>query len=198
MSLVDLINQVAQLAGHRLPPRAAVAELAPLLAAFVAEPANRFLPQQARRRRDGARFLLNHPADPFQIVVVPWAAGSRGPIHDQAGAAGAMAALSGATIETKHRIVEEDAAGVRLAPVSTLRLYGRIVTPLLPEDGPQLRELVHAQGEPAATLHVHLRRLVTHNVYLPQPDGSHRRQTQGFTFDDIEAWRWWSAVPMVA
>jgi predicted metal-dependent enzyme (double-stranded beta helix superfamily) len=191
MNLPDLITHVGALAASQMPPRSAVATLAPMLAAFVAEPSHRRLPDRARQLGDGARILLNHPGDKFQLVVQSWFAGSRSPIHDHDGAVGAVVSLSGATIETKYRIVGEDATHVRLARVGTLRLGGRIVTPLLPEDGLQLHDMAHAYGDPAVTLHVYLHPVATHQVFAPQADGHHRRHQRALWVDEAYAWRWW-------
>lgn len=192
MSPSDFIAQVGALAARRLPPRAAVALLAPMLAAFVAEPAHRRLPPQVRLLGPGARVLLNRPEDGFHIVVVPWVGGSRSPIHDHAGATGAVAALAGATLETKYRATSAGADLVRLEPAGQLRLGGRVVTPLLSDDGLQLHEMAHAPGGPAATVHVYLQPLLEQDVYLPRADGLHRRQRRPVTVDAADAWHWWS------
>lgn len=192
MSPSDFIAQVGALAARRLPPRAAVALLAPLLAAFVAEPAHRRLPPQLRLLGADVRILLNRPEDGFHIVVVPWAGGSRSLIHDHAGATGAVAALAGATMETKYRATSAGTDLVRLERAGQLRLGGRVVTPLLPDDGLQLHEMAHAPGGPAATVHVYLQPLLTQDVYLPRADGLHQRQRRSVTVDVADAAHWWS------
>lgn len=192
MNPAHLIACVGQLAARRPPPRTAVAALVPLLAAFAAQPVQRWWPGSARQLRPGTRLLLNHPADNFQIVIVPWAPGSRSLIHDHAGAVGAVAALQGATLETKYGIAEEVDGLVRLTPLGRMRLCGRVVTPLLPEDGLELHDMVHAQGEPAVTAHVYLQPLLTQDVYTPRPDGLYRRERRPLSLDALDAWHRWT------
>lgn len=196
MKAADLVDHVATLAASRLAPRAAVTTLAPLLAAFATHPDNRHAAGRLRGRVEPLRVLLNHPADDFRIVVVSWAPGRRTPIHDHAGATGAVATLVGSTTETRYRIVADDGAGVTLVEAGRTHIVGRVIAPLLPEDGHQLHEMAHAEGDPAVTVHVYLQALDELDIYEPQPDGRHRRRVQRFEADEVQGWRGWAAGPL--
>ncbi|MER7458830.1 cysteine dioxygenase family protein [Micromonospora sp. NPDC126480] len=192
MNPVELIEAVRETKRRNLPQRESLAALSTALSEFVADPANRRVSLPATTRGLYTRMLLNARDDDFQIVVVSWSPRSASPIHDHSGTVGAVAALAGTTIETKHRIVGTEGGSVRLQRLDTLRLTGRTVTPILPDEEFQLHDMVNATDERAATVHIYLTPVNDFFIYEPQPDGTYRLQPRRLWFDVENAWQLWT------
>lgn len=194
LSAAGLVEAVRALKSRRQPAAAQLAALVPLLRTFVADPSNQAVPWPTAAAGSYGRLLLNDPGDDFQIIVASWPEGRRSPIHDHAGALGAVAALAGTTAETKYRVRESAGGSVRLTPAGLTRLSGNTVALLAPEDGLELHEMVHASGAPAATVHVYLTPLASFNVYEPLGGGRHRRTPQRLWLDAVRCAERWPAA----
>jgi predicted metal-dependent enzyme (double-stranded beta helix superfamily) len=138
------------------------------------------------------RVLLNDPSDPFQIIVVFWPPGARSAIHDHADTRGAVMALFGEVTETKYSVLEgESADRPSLVPSIDGVLESDVFSPIVPEPGMQLHDMVNTSYGWAATVHVYLRAIRHFHVYRAGDDGSFHREQRALWFDyarGAEAW----------
>ncbi|BCJ62513.1 cysteine dioxygenase [Micromonospora endophytica] len=195
MNPAELIAGVAATKRRGLPAQESMVALSSVLTEFVTDPANRQVVLPRSTRGLYTRMLLNAPDDDFQIVVVSWSPHSASPIHDHSGTIGAVAALTGTTIERKHRIVQSGGGVVRLQQRDVLRLSGRTVTPILPEEDFQLHDMANTTDEWAATVHVYLTPVNDFFIYEPRPDGTYRMQPRRLWFDLQDARHLWDKGP---
>lgn len=112
------------------------------------------------------RVLLNDPDDPFQIVVIFWPPGARSAIHDHDATRGAVMSLFGHVTETKYEVVASSTPGhVRLSASEAVALEPGVLSPITPEPGLQLHDMVNDSYAWAATIHVYLRAIEQFAVY---------------------------------
>jgi predicted metal-dependent enzyme (double-stranded beta helix superfamily) len=183
--LIDAVRHVKQ------QQQKSLTGLTAALTAFVTDPANRPVELPSLTSGLYTRILLNAPNDDYQIVVVSWSPGGRSPIHDHDETAGAVAALVGTTLETKHQIVCRSESKVELAALDTIRLTGQTITPILPDETTQLHDMVNDTDEWSATVHVYLTAIHEFRIYAPDPDGSFSVQPRTLWFDAVDAGRHW-------
>lgn len=137
------------------------------------------------------RVLLNDPDDPFQIIVVFWPPGARSAIHDHADSSGAVVALFGALTETKYDVELGPRGRCTLTRAGEHTLEPGRPSPITPEPGMQLHDMVNASHEWAATVHVYLRSIEHFHVYRATPTGDFVRERRSLWFDhDRGAERW--------
>lgn len=190
----ELIGAVRTVKQRALPQQESLDELTAVLSAFVADPVNRSVELPQITSGLYTRSLLNSIEDDFQIVVVSWGPGSGSPIHDHNDTVGAVAALVGTTLETKHQIIDRNGSTVQLKALDTLRLHGELVTPILPDEETQLHDMVNHTDEWAATIHVYLTAIMEFRTYDPNPNGSFTVNPRKLWFDVDQAWRHWPAL----
>lgn len=110
---------------------------------------------------------------------------------DRARTLGAAAALAGETIETKCRIAGRQDGQLLLQPAADVVLGRHQVSPITPEPGLQLHAMRHAQGNPAAAVHVYPTPLSHFGVHRPAPGSGWPRQRPARWFDVVDGWRLW-------
>ena len=189
MDAQQLICTVRDIKRRQLPQQSQITLLSDALQAFVRNPLNRrSLPFGQVSSGLYTRLLLSSFADDFQIVVVLWGAGSRSPIHDHRDTVGAVAALSGATHETKYQRHGQPGDTVRLTQGDTIELRQDTVSPILPDESTQLHAMANRSAEWAATVHVYLTPVMDFHVYEPLGDDRYERVGKRLWFDAENAW----------
>jgi predicted metal-dependent enzyme (double-stranded beta helix superfamily) len=186
---------VRQIKQEKLTQAQSSQRLTSVLRAFVGNSANRQALNFAQVFQGlYTRLLLNSFDDDFQIVVVLWGPGSRSPIHDHKGTIGAVAALAGAPQETKYYQLSHFGNQVELLPGKTMTLRKSVVTPILPDEAPQLHAMTNPTSEWAATVHVYLTPVMNFHIYEPQSEEIYQMSERRLWFDADHAWRQWEAV----
>lgn len=189
----QLVARVAKLAERSDPDLAALEAVLVDFAARGRVPGPETWPDTTGRY---TRVLLNDPEDRFQIVVVFWPPGSRSAIHDHAETHGAVMCLFGEVRETKYARRELGKSRVALEAVADGPLRVGEFSPITPEDGAQLHDMVNASQAWAATIHVYLRAIDRFGVYRATDGGSFVREGRSLWFDYCEgAARWDRPAP---
>lgn len=195
MNTQQLIRTVRQIKQEKLTQTQSIRRLTRVLRAFVGNPANRQALNFAQVSQGlYTRLLLNAFDDDFQIVVVLWGPGSRSPIHDHEETVGAVAALAGATQETKYYRLSHFGNQVELLPGKTMTLRKSAITPILPDEATQLHAMTNATNEWAATVHVYLTPVMNFHIYELQGEEIYQMVERRLWFDADNAWRQWEAV----
>jgi predicted metal-dependent enzyme (double-stranded beta helix superfamily) len=195
MNTQQLIQAVRQIKREKLSQTQSITRLSSVLRAFVRNPTNRQALNFGQVSQGlYTRLLLNSFDDDFQIVAVLWGLGSRSPIHDHEGTVGAVAALVGATKETKYHLLSQHGDQVELHEGETITLSATTVTPILPDEMTQLHAMTNATNVWAATVHVYLSPVMNFHIYEPQREDIYQMVDRRLWFDADNARRRWDAI----
>jgi len=190
----QLIEAVRQVKSRDLAAPQALAEISAALAAFVGDARNQPAALPDTTRGLYTRILLNSPYDDFQIVVVVWGPHSGSPVHDHSDTVGAVAALRGATRETKYELAQRDGDRAQLRRSTVVQLVDGFVTPILPDEALQIHDMVNDTGDWTATVHVYLTPIDHFRTYEPESADWFRAQPRELWFDVEDGWRRWATA----
>lgn len=143
------------------------------------------------------RVLLSRIEDPFQIIAVLWAPGSRSAIHDHENTLGAVTGILGEVRETKFKISDFGDGWVALKDSENQLLNRNFVSPISPRDGEQLHVMANETLSWAATLHVYLRSIISYQSYSLLAGDRYKYSYQKFWFDYENACREWDKASEV-
>ncbi len=129
-----------------------------------------------------ARYRLNAPELPIQVVLAIWNPGSDSPMHNHQHLTGVVTLLTGRLMETKYDLAPDGDAWRVVAEAPTEMQCGAF-SPIYPEGIEQVHRMFNPGDETAATLHVYFGHLTRLDRYLPMPDGRLRAEPRDLWFD---------------
>jgi predicted metal-dependent enzyme (double-stranded beta helix superfamily) len=128
------------------------------------------------------RLLYRDPELPLTAVVMAWAPSQQTPLHDHAGIWCVEGVVEGEMEVIRFELVEERDDRCRFNEVERLRAgtgsAGALIPPL------EYHVLRNPTDRTVITLHVYGGEMDRCGVFLPQPDGSWRREEKALSYSD--------------
>jgi predicted metal-dependent enzyme (double-stranded beta helix superfamily) len=128
------------------------------------------------------RLLYRDPELPLTAVVMAWASGQETPLHDHSGIWCVEGVVEGEMEVVRFELLEEEGERCRFAEVQRLRAgtgsAGALIPPL------EYHVLRNPTDRTVITLHVYGGEMDHCGVFVPQPDGSWRREEKALAYND--------------
>ncbi len=128
------------------------------------------------------RLLYRDPELPLTAVVMAWAPSQQTPLHDHSGIWCVEGVVEGEMEVVRFELLEECGGRCRFGEFERLRAgtgsAGALIPPL------EYHVLRNPTGRTVITLHVYGGEMDHCGVFVPQPDGSWRREEKALSYTD--------------